>query len=751
MTLRHHALPLVLGFAAVAITPGLDHLPHSRSRADAAPARFESTCPNPANAGDEDAWDYYNGSTAFRSWMDDAMNLPETKWNEGWGWHDDDSEKEYNKMISATILLAYGITSEGRDWYARALPPSVPALNASGPPSAPSAILRKPSSREVSYFMRSGTGRLVHVEVDPTKATGELVEDVTGAAVGPHHGALHYRSPVPFVVAGDQKLRVVAPTGYVTGSLASTLGVDPGTVLLYEETGVAAPWGWRVTALTSQGMGNPTPLGMDHAGVVATDFGAHIFGPNASGHLIHMTWSATSGVTGTLNVTLNSPSPGTLGSVRGRPAGLLLSDGSLRIAAIAEDGHLLLFTRSSAGSWDSVDATDDAATTLILDAASELSIARLATGELGVAGRDANGHIILYRMRVASGAWLATDLSAAVPSVSNYTTRVAPQFTRAGTQDLIVGINNVTPIVFGRDGTAWPGVRLHAGIINDTARTLAGGVAVTMQRNVSFGSGSGTTAQIFGVDASGRMLGYRCHTECHLGPSWDIDLLNVDLYAGSTLDATTEPQWPPVSGGSFSSLGEESGADHVAALNPARSRLVAYGRRWSRSWHTNWDYVVWASGLVHGFRYEPHDRYKKDGKTYDAWAVSGWGTTDRAEMWCPSFQGDEGETARRAATMLHESTHITYGSWKGIWKHGSGGRDHWYSHGLHDIGPDELGRSDKHSMRQIQVEFLADIAEFPGHWITWDIMEEAKSDANSIINDRFSNTVPWTVGVPRPY
>lgn len=53
-------------------------------------------------------------------------------------------------------------------------------------------------------------------------------------------------------------------------------------------------------------------------------------------------------------------------------------------------------------------------------------------------------------------------------------------------------------------------------------------------------------------------------------------------------------------------------------------------------------------------------------------------------------------------------------------------------------------------MNQIQVEWLADLAEFPAYWVPRDQSDIAKERANIRINERFTNTVGWKVGEPRP-
>jgi hypothetical protein len=102
--------------------------------------------------------------------------------------------------------------------------------------------------------------------------------------------------------------------------------------------------------------------------------------------------------------------------------------------------------------------------------------------------------------------------------------------------------------------------------------------------------------------------------------------------------------------------------------------------------------------------------------------------------------------------MLHEATHINFASKWDVWDHDSNDKDRWYHHGVNDyaIGDLEVGDGRTHSMRQIQVEFLADVAEFAAFWVNWSMSDGAKTFANNYIDNRFSNDVGWRVGEPRP-
>lgn len=181
--------------------------------------------------------------------------------------------------------------------------------------------------------------------------------------------------------------------------------------------------------------------------------------------------------------------------------------------------------------------------------------------------------------------------------------------------------------------------------------------------------------------------------------------------------------------------------------------LITYGLAdWSPGpWHSDVDYYRWASGNQHGFRYEPEH-------AFDVYAVAftGWFTTNRVEMQCPSFNGRTAGV--RAGTMLHESTHIMYGDWLGGWPHRSNPpgsnctsdcSDDWYVHYLNSYSYGSLA-GHRHSMNQIQIEYLCDLAEFGEWWVPYMIENFAQAEANNRITNRIRNPPGWTCGQPRP-
>lgn len=193
----------------------------------------------------------------------------------------------------------------------------------------------------------------------------------------------------------------------------------------------------------------------------------------------------------------------------------------------------------------------------------------------------------------------------------------------------------------------------------------------------------------------------------------------------------------------FSINKSPTGDLHIVGLHKSKQSLVHFYTVYSHAWHSNKEYSRWASGNYYNFKYEPKKKWKKDGKTIWAYAYAGIFRTDRAEMWCPSFHSNSGP-ARRAAIMLHEATHIHYADDVDVWNGDHDPKDEWYHHGLDAIpwGTLRPTLGLKHSMYQIQVEFLADISEFPYDWVPKSIRDSAKNSAknsaNHLIDTRFS-------------
>ena len=98
--------------------------------------------------------------------------------------------------------------------------------------------------------------------------------------------------------------------------------------------------------------------------------------------------------------------------------------------------------------------------------------------------------------------------------------------------------------------------------------------------------------------------------------------------------------------------------------------------------------------------------------------------------------------------MLHEANHITQDI-----DHDDNEKDEFFLHGLGAILPDTLDANNedhKHSSYQIEIEYLADLSQFPTWRVPLLVIGLAESTANSLFNNRIKNNPGWRVGMPRP-
>jgi hypothetical protein len=168
-----------------------------------------------------------------------------------------------------------------------------------------------------------------------------------------------------------------------------------------------------------------------------------------------------------------------------------------------------------------------------------------------------------------------------------------------------------------------------------------------------------------------------------------------------------------------------------------------------KPWHSSSDYSNWGNAHQDDWRYEPNDANGPN----DPYAIAhgGFWQFDRIEMTCKGINNSAGE---RAGTMLHEATHMVY--WQ--WDHHANDpgsncsedcTDEWLFHELGEYGYGTLP-GHKHSMNQIQIEFLCDLGEFADPWVPITIAQMAWAESNNRMNNRILNPPGWTCGLDRP-
>lgn len=164
-------------------------------------------------------------------------------------------------------------------------------------------------------------------------------------------------------------------------------------------------------------------------------------------------------------------------------------------------------------------------------------------------------------------------------------------------------------------------------------------------------------------------------------------------------------------------------------------------------WHSSSDYSNWGNAHQDDWRYQPTDSNEAN-----AVARGGFWQYDRIEMMCPGINNSAGE---RAGTMLHEATHMIYWQWDHHANNAGSNcgtdpcSDDWLFHELGEYGYGTLP-GHKHSMVQIQVEFLCDLGEFPEWWVPTTIAQMAWAESNNRMSNRILNPPGWTCGLDRP-
>jgi hypothetical protein len=183
-------------------------------------------------------------------------------------------------------------------------------------------------------------------------------------------------------------------------------------------------------------------------------------------------------------------------------------------------------------------------------------------------------------------------------------------------------------------------------------------------------------------------------------------------------------------------------------------------------WHSTEDYSTCSQpwdNRFHGSFY-----YRLDDSGNPAAATSDTGRfllTDRTRLHCTVFNfGTPSDSPTfRAAVMLHETWHHWQHAHGFVTSHPQCGSppqdcDYYYFHGTGDFDFGTLDRYDTnpnhlmfHSPYQIEVEFLADLAEMSNPWVPTIVTQAARAVGNGRLTSRFVNVVPYTIGNPRPF
>jgi hypothetical protein len=707
--------------------------------------RILAQCPNVSSAQDDLVWSILNDDEEYQTWFRDefcyTLELHEDDWKSGWGWdHLEDHTRAFAKMYTAARVLYSGLGSPSTNWLGRSISIGTGAI-----PQVPcKPVLSFDNNGMAHVFLRDRRGHLIHVFYNPYSVeadVGSVIEDISALTAPP--------TSVP-TFGGD----IVLVKGPTSGRMR-VLGLPGdaiGNVILYEQVAEGSTGAWTVSVLSPTEIVPPysnAPMMMGNP-IVLQESGdrLHLFGASGIQCLLEYDWSPENGVYARVHLD-TAPPKWKISNRKSAVAGIYFEDTGCHIFCINRPTGELLHFIVNRGQWKTENLTATLGADFRVDSNSTLSVQTPSPEEISVFCRNDFGDLLRYRFSktvFANGnefwAWRAENITRTGENlVEPEGYQVSPVKIEPGFAVLdynrIFGFdwqNNF--VCFKYTNGRWRQIRhllfdvsTYLPDWHKSDRLVAWPVAVK----------EGSALKVYGVNTKRLLVEYR-----NVPPSmsWSIDRVPIPTseYAskfwmeGFMVDAQRHP----------------NGELHVVGIRQSSFGLVHFMNIRSHSWHSTADYINWASGSTQDadFHYEP---YNTDG--HDAYSYCGYFREDRVEMWCPSF-AENYSPASRAAIMLHEATHIKYGDWLDVWNGDHDPKDEWYHHGL-DAIPwgtlDPRTEGHRHSMYQIQAEFLSDIAEFPAGWVPMEIIQSAKNAANGIIDDRFSNTPGWKVGEPRPF
>jgi len=705
-----------------------------------------STCANTQNVDDQAIWGANPCDQASKNWFTAFYGIHKVDWDEGWGWIQCDPAFEFPKMWNAVVLLA-GIdhTIVGR-WKIDNIiptPPGVSLWESSGSlPSQPALRVRADGFAEV--FVRSRGGQLFHFRYDTKQVNPPVtVTNLTSTAANPRSAQLTFPGPVAILSRPGEPLAVLGMSDSQPGFM----------VVFHEVTG----GGWVALPV---GAGSADLLVNTPAVVKSPSGATFLLGVNSNGRVIQYTLNTAYDVTAVEMSSYITPawraskSPGSLSAT--------LTGTRLEVFVPRDpDGKILYFRRDiGGGSWQAQNLTDSMNSAPPVTPTTPLALVQRGGPNLTLFARNSRGELIRYArdeectLRLAAlgcvqrgEVWRAQNISQiAVLDISpppgqswsiDTTMREGPYAALApdGTERVF----GLGPGLFASTYNYVKYFYQQPGMLNQwrktdlTMNTTGGNQGLIQTVVINYVAGvvsGGDGVRFYGNSPKGRLVRYRCRVNagsCSSEYVGNSDFTVLELHNGLQPSASLSP----------------AQSDHAVGINTGAASLRHYQFIADHSWHASVDYENWASGYLHDFHYEP-----RNSSPSDKIAEAQWGPwPDEVHFFCQMFDGSE-TAASRASTMLHEANHITQHV-----DHDSNNRDPFFEHGLGAIPAGSLNANNanhKHSSYQIEIEFLADLAEFSGDSMPLIVTITAESIANSLLNNRINNNPGWRVGLPRP-
>ncbi len=705
-------------------------------------ANAADTCPKTSNAYDDAVWAVHNCDSNFKSYFRWYFGLEKGDWDEGWGWKKCDPKYAFPKMINAGLLLTYGI--EPWETY----------------PPGNDAMSKRYWAAENATTAATPTGFPLKIDFDPAKYNPSVYSypgyshhyvgiSLTGDVIHYHGG----QNPLDWVATNITSLYVAYnrseyrliehPVLTVDGTYLYYHGRNSANdLILYQKHILGGPW--SVDNITK----NLTPPNEFRPArrITGVYNGAvtRAYGINRSGELIEYSQNNA------INLTKQLPANNDLYKIARHLVGAICwqcpsGQPKNHVYGLNNENDLIHYQGTPTGTWSAENVLTEQLggnTEFRFTGSYKPVIQQFSGGVHDLYGVNSVGNLFVIR-REANGTWTANNITSDVANSSQYIieprTSISAVIAPDGSRH-VYGINSTGDLIhyFGSD-SSWVAENL----------TTRGNIGLYYRV-------AGVPMARIGANASHHVYvrgryGGLYHYYWTPSMSWNADRITSRRSIGENYAIYSDP----IIGMS------PDGSHHVFGLNRDDHLIHYYTSAQSHPWHSNDDYRWIASGWVHDYHYEPRNEY-------DSVAAANGGPleSDKVKMKCPSFDGiTEGTPAGRAAAMLHEAIHVIYHGWWG-WGHqehpndwcdgnvdGESEKcaDDWFPHGLDDYGPGELNKDRKHSMYQIQVEFLCDLSEFPADWITADMIQSARYLADTYLAISILNPPNWTCGDPRPF
>jgi hypothetical protein len=678
------------------------------------------TCPNTTIASDQDVWNA--NSSMSRKWYRDMSasfyNMQKDDWDGSWGWAKYNDANPYRwempKVMSSGQVLWSGLEdtpSMQGAWAGGSLTATTGTVVS---PPRFSAVSRTENSIDVVY--RDALGRVRHIALsgspwDPGSAASTATETIVSDVVATDKNSFRVSDDIALVKASSNRLDVFARQG--NGLLHFQWTAAGGWTAADPTNLVARPTpsnGQSRYFITSR------PIAVRRSGVTIVE----VFARDAFAHLIRYSLDA-GGIWSAEDV---SERIAGVPRVSGMPAIATTATG-LDVFSINTSRELEQFHRNDDGSWTHRNVTREAETAKRVTGTP--AVLDLGASTIGVFARGTNGEFLVYYWLPPYG-WFEVDETQEVGPIES--DPVAVQRKAFSYDVFALGINNNLIHHYWSSEIGTEDLTNKPGFETDLHSIAGRPSAIAVD---------GDRVDVF---AAGFLTGHMIHYYWTPSLGWQSE----NLHGSTGLSLSFERMAPFA----LAISRRPNALDVFAGREDLNNRIIAARAVIGRSmgpWHTTLEYSDWASGDIHDYKYIPENG--DDDVTANA--LRGAFVTDRVAIQCPGFALDAGD---RAGTMLHESTHMIF--WRFSHQSNPPGSncddpcaDDWFFHG---VGAGKLvhNPSKNHSMNQIKIEFLCDLAEFP----RWDLPVSASSgastSANSLMINRIRNPPAWSCGTPRP-